>query len=96
MPAYVIVDSDIHDLEQYKQAQGPGFKALEDAGGRFIARGGDPLVLEGDWAPKRLSLIEFPDVETARRWYESADYQEAKGIRAGAATLSIVAFPGAD
>jgi uncharacterized protein (DUF1330 family) len=96
MPAYLIVETDIHDPEQYelyKQAS-PG--AVAAGGGRFIARGGELAVLEGDWQPKRLVLIEFEDLEAAKRFYASPAYQDAKRLREGAANLNMVAVEGVD
>lgn len=94
MPAYLIVETEIHDpdrYERYKQAS-PG--AIASAGGRFIARGGELAVLEGDWHPSRLVVVEFPDLETAKRFYVSPEYEEAKRLRAGAAKLNMVAVQG--
>ena len=94
MPAYIVVETDIHDPEQYelyKQASPP---AVTAGGGRFIARGGELAVLEGDWRPQRLVLLEFPDLEAAKRFYESPEYQEAKRLREGAARLNMVAVDG--
>jgi uncharacterized protein (DUF1330 family) len=65
-------------------------------GGRFVVRGGDLAVLEGDWHPSRLVVLEFPDLETAKRWYESPQYREAKRLRGGAANLRMVAVQGLD
>jgi uncharacterized protein (DUF1330 family) len=94
VPAYIIVETDIHDPEQYelyKQAS-PG--AVAAGGGRFIVRGGELAVLEGDWQPKRLVLLEFPDLDAAKRFYESSEYQAAKRLREGAAHLRMVAVEG--
>jgi uncharacterized protein (DUF1330 family) len=67
---------------------------VEAGGGRFIARGGELAILEGDWRPKRLVLLEFPDLEAAKRFYESPAYQEAKRLREGAAGFNMVAVEG--
>ncbi len=71
MPAYLIVETDIHDPEQYEQYKAASPAAVAAGGGRFVARGGELAVLEGDWHPKRLVVLEFPDLETAKRFYES-------------------------
>jgi uncharacterized protein (DUF1330 family) len=94
MPAYLIVETDITDPEQYERykAVTPGLVAA--AGGRFIARGGELAVLEGDWTPERLVVIELPDLATAKRFYESPEYQEAIKLREGAANLRMVAVEG--
>jgi len=94
VPAYVIVETDIHDPEQYERYKQASPSAVEAGGGRFIARGGEVAVLEGDWQPKRLVLLEFPDLEAAKRFYESDEYQAAKRLREGAAALKMVAFEG--
>jgi uncharacterized protein (DUF1330 family) len=96
MPAYVIVETNITDPEQYEQYKAASPGAVADGGGRFLVRGGELAVLEGDWSPSRLVLVEFPDLETAKRWYESESYREAKRLREGAAQLRMVAVAGLD
>ena len=94
MAAYLIVETDIHDPEQYEhyKAASPGVVAA--GGGRFLVRGGELAVLEGDWQPKRLVVLEFESLEAAKRFYESEQYQEAKRLRDGAADLRMVAVEG--
>jgi uncharacterized protein (DUF1330 family) len=94
MPAYVIVETDISDPEQYEQYKAASPGAVAAGGGRFVVRGGELAVLEGDWNPSRLVVLEFDDLEAAKRWYESETYQEAKQLREGAARLNMVAVQG--
>lgn len=94
MPAYVIVETDIHDPEQYERYKAASPGAVASGGGRFVARGGELAVLEGDWHPSRIVILEFPDLEAAKRWYTSPEYEEAKALRAGAASLRMVAVDG--
>ena len=94
MPAYVIVETDIHDPEQYEQYKAASPGAIAAAGGRFLVRGGELAVLEGDWHPTRLVVVEFPDLETAKRFYESEEYRAAMKLREGAARLNMVAVEG--
>jgi uncharacterized protein (DUF1330 family) len=96
MPAYVIVETDVHDPQQYEQYKAASPDAVRAGGGRFVVRGGELRVLEGDWNPSRLVILEFPDLEAAKRWYASPEYQEAKGLREGAANLRMVAVQGLD
>jgi len=96
MPAYVIVETDIHDPEQYERYKAASPGAVAAGGGRFVVRGGELAVLEGDWHPSRLVVLEFEDLEAARRWYASAEYQEAKQLRDGAARLNMVAVQGVE
>jgi uncharacterized protein (DUF1330 family) len=94
MPAYVIVETDINDPEQYEQYKAATPAAIAAGGGRFLVRGGEHIVLEGDWQPTRLVVLEFEDLAAAKRWYESELYQAAKELRAGAAHMRMVAVQG--
>jgi uncharacterized protein (DUF1330 family) len=96
MPAYVIIETDIVDPVQYERYKAASPAAVAAGGGRFLVRGGELAVLEGDWEPSRLVLLEFADLAAARRWYESEVYQEAKALRDGAARLRMVAVAGVD
>jgi uncharacterized protein (DUF1330 family) len=94
MTAYVIVETDITDPERYEQYKAATPAAVAAGGGRFLVRGGEHVVLEGDWQPTRLVMLEFEDLAAAKRWYESELYQEAKELRAGAAHMRMVAVQG--
>jgi len=94
MPAYVIVETDISDPVQYEQYKAASPGAVAAGGGRFVVRGGELAVLEGDWSPSRLVILEFDDLEAARQWYASEQYQDAKKLREGAARLNMVAVEG--
>jgi uncharacterized protein (DUF1330 family) len=94
MTAYLIVETDITDPEQYEQYKAASPAAIAAFGGRFVVRGGDLAVLEGEWTPKRLVVVEFDDLETAKRFYESPEYQAAIKLREGAANLNMVAVEG--
>ncbi len=94
MSAYVIVETDITDPEQYERYKAASPGAVAAGGGRFLVRGGELAVLEGDWQPPRLVVLEFEDLAAARRWYESETYQAAKKLREGAAHLRMVVVQG--
>jgi len=84
MTAYVITEIDVSDAKQYERYRALSPAAIEAAGGRFVVRGGASEVLEGDWTPARLVVVEFPDMATARAFYDSPLYREARQTRAGA------------
>jgi uncharacterized protein (DUF1330 family) len=94
MSAYVIVEVDVTDPEQYARYREAVPASLEANGGRFLIRGGETVTLEGDWDPKRVVVVEFDDLEAAKRWYDSPEYLKARDIRAGAATMRMVAVAG--
>jgi len=94
MPAYVVIETDVHDPEQYGLYKAASPAAVASGGGRFVARGGELAVLEGDWEPSRLVILEFPDLDAVKRWYDSPEYVEARTLRDGAAHLRMVAVEG--
>jgi uncharacterized protein (DUF1330 family) len=94
MSAYVIVETEVTDPEQYERYKAASPAAIAAGGGRFLVRGGELEVLEGDWSPSRLVVLEFEDLEAARRWYHSQAYQEARKLRAGAANFRAIAVQG--
>ena len=94
MPAYVVIETDIHVPEQYERYKAASPAAVAAGGGRFVVRGGETAVLEGDWNPSRIVILEFPDLETAKTWYASEGYKEVKKLRDGAARLNMVAVAG--
>jgi uncharacterized protein (DUF1330 family) len=89
VPAYVIGEVEITKPDAMK-AYGPLIaRAVEKFGGRYLARGAKPHVLEGGPAHNIL-IIEFADGDTARRWYDSPEYAAAKAVRQGASNLRLV------
>jgi len=94
MPAYVIVEVEVTDPERYEQYRAATPATIAAAGGRFLVRGGDLTVLEGEWQPSRLVVLEFEDLAAAERWYESEAYQAAKRLRDGGASMRMVAVQG--
>ncbi len=73
---------------------GPG--TIAQYGGRFIARAGEVVTLEGPEENRRLIILEFPSLAKAKAWYNSEEYQNAKKLRAGASTGSLVAIDGVE
>jgi len=94
MPAFVIVEIKVHDPEAYENYKSLVPASVEAYGGRFIARGGATESLEGDWAPERIVMLEFPSLERARRWWASPEYSDAKAIRMRSAQTRMIATEG--
>ena len=95
MAAYLIVDIEVTDpaiFAEYRQ-QVPA--TVEKYGGKFVVRGGNFEVLEGNWHPKRVVVIEFPSMEQAKRWYDSEEYRGPKAVRLKSSKGSLVLVDGA-
>lgn len=94
MAAYVIVDVQVTDPEKYAQYRELSTQALAAHGGEFLVRGGDVVILEGDWQPGRIVIARFDTLEGARAWYESPEYGAARAARDGAAIMKMLAVQG--
>jgi uncharacterized protein (DUF1330 family) len=57
-------------------------------------RGGEVETLEGDYGNERVVVLEFPSMEDARKFWNSADYAEVKALRKDAAVLDAWLVPG--
>src|SRR5215813_3947612 len=53
---------------------------LDPFDGKFIVQGGEIEVLEGGW-PESVIVLSFPDMTTARAWYNSVAYQKILHLR---------------
>jgi uncharacterized protein (DUF1330 family) len=94
MSAYIVVDCEVTDPARYDQYKELAPAAIARYGGRYLARGGASAVLEGDWQPKRIVILEFPSLAAAKEFYDSPEYRKARAVRAGAATMNLVAVEG--
>lgn len=66
---------------------------MDPFGGRFLFHGGEKDVVENTW-PGDLILIEFPDLESVRGWWDSEAYQAIKHLRTDHMDADIVLFEG--
>jgi uncharacterized protein (DUF1330 family) len=94
MSAYVIVDIVVTDPTAYEQYKQLAAASIARHGGKYIARGGRTEVLEGDWAPNRIVILEFESVDRVKEWFDSPDYQEARRIRGPVSTAKLLVTEG--
>ena len=94
MSAYMIAQIDVTDLEEFKKYAALAGAVTEKFGGKYLARGGATEALENYETGDRVVIIEFPDLVTARAWYESDDYQSARKIREDAAVGKFLIVEG--
>ncbi len=94
MPAYLIARVEVTDWPRYREYMKATPGALARHGGKFIVRGSEVVTLEGPPETRRIVIIEFPSLEQARAFYNSAEYTEARKLRAGAAIGQFLAVDG--
>ena len=94
MPAYIIVDIDVHNPEAYRYYLARITPTVAECGGRYLVRGAESEVVSGDWQPKRLVVMEFPDRATARHWATCDEYQPIHALRNATASANMVIVEG--
>jgi uncharacterized protein (DUF1330 family) len=94
MVAYMIARIKVTDPDRYEnyKALSPG--AIATHGGKFIARGGETVTLEGNEDGMRVVIVEFPSLEAVKTFYDSPEYTEARAAREGAAEGHFIAVEG--
>ena len=92
MAAYLILDIEVTDQELYAEYVARARTIIENAGGRYLVRGGRVITLSGEWHPKRLVVIEFTSVELAQQCLASPEYRAIAPLRErGAISRAIIA-----
>jgi len=92
--AYLVLDFSIDDFAKFKVyiEQIPAF--IEKHSGRYIVRGEVPQVVEGDWQPQRLVIIEFPGNTQANAFLQDPDAQPLFAIRHSTTDSKLILVEG--
>jgi uncharacterized protein (DUF1330 family) len=95
MSAYVVATvrrvQNRKALEAYWAKVGPTF---EGTGAKPLAVYTPFKRIEGEGPVQAMVVIEFPDMETAEKWYGGPGYQTAKKYREGAADIDLIFVEG--
>ncbi len=95
MSAYVIVEIEgVTDRAGYERYKEMAPESIARHGGRYIVRGGRCETLEGEWAPGRIVVLEFPSAERVRAWWDGEAYREAKALRQRTARTRMIVVEG--
>jgi uncharacterized protein (DUF1330 family) len=94
MPAYVIYQGEVVDQDRYDEYRPLAAESIAAAGGRYVVRGGDVEVLEGEPPAGRTVVLEFPTRQAAIDWYHGEQYVAAREVREGAATARMYVVDG--
>lgn len=94
MAAYIIVEIEIVDPAGYDEYKKLAGSTVEKYGGKYIVRGGSTEVLEGDWQPKRIVVLEFESAERAKAWLNSQEYHEPRKMRHRTAKTNMILVEG--
>ena len=94
MPAYLVARVNVTDPEKYEAYKKLSPAAIAAFGGRFLSRGGNLETLEGAPETRRVVIVEFPDMQAARDFYDSPQYRKARAAREGAAEAQFFIVEG--
>ena len=87
---YLVVRVRVHDEDGFKKFLEMTKTLVEQYGGKYLVRGGIVELVEGDWNPKRIVVLEFPTMEKAKTWYNSAEYHDVKQMRFESADTNLL------
>jgi len=94
MAAYFIGEHKITDPAKYAEYLRRVVPMIERFGGRYLTQVGTHKVLEGDWQPNRVVVIEFPDMAALDAWYHLPEYQPLIALRRQASIDVLIAVEG--
>src|SRR5260370_41064955 len=86
MPAYYIGEHIVSDFTLFDAYLAKVVPMIERFGGRYLTKAGSHEILEGDWRPNRVVIIEFPDIASIKNWYLAPEYQALIALLRSAAT----------
>ena len=81
MPTYVLVDIEVKDRDGFARYVQEVAPMLARWGGRYLVRGGDVDVLEGEWDHHTVVILEFPSRTIAEEFYQSEEYAPLLELR---------------
>jgi uncharacterized protein (DUF1330 family) len=94
-PAYNIAEITIKDQDGYNKEYLPLMtKAITDAGGKFIVRGGKTVSYEGAAPAPRVVVVQFESLDKLQALYNSAPYRDAIAVGDKSATQRIFGVEG--
>jgi uncharacterized protein (DUF1330 family) len=94
MSAYIIADVTVTNEAQMVKYREWSTRAMQEFGAEVLVRGGAIETLEGSWHPQRVVVLEFKDRTTARAYYDSETYGQARRERVGAGSIDMILVDG--
>src|SRR5262245_15656059 len=70
-PAFLIFDSEVKDQAAYQPFLQTAVKEIQSQGGKFLVRGAKPEVLSGPSTPNIISVSQWNDKESIKRFFDA-------------------------
>lgn len=94
-PAYVIAEVTVKDRDPYMKEFLPArAKAIHDAGGTYIVRGGDPKAVAGEPPGQRIIVVQFENMDKLIAFTQSAGFKDSEAIGEKYAKIRIYGVEG--
>jgi len=94
-PAYAVVEIDVTNQDAFLKEYSPiAGKAITGGGGKYLARGGKNVTIEGEPVKPRTVVIQFDSIEKAQAAFTSSEYKEGRKIGDKYAKFRIWAMEG--
>ena len=94
MKAYLVLDLSVNDFGGFRKyiAEIPAFIAKHS--GKYIVQGVQPTIIEGDWKPERMVIIEFPERANAEAFLSDPQARDLFKVRHATTTSKLVLVDG--
>ena len=94
-PAYAIAEVTVKDRDPYMKEFLPArAKAIHDAGGTYIVRGGDPKTVAGKPPGQRIIVVQFENMDKLIAFTQSAGFKDSEAIGEKYAKIRIYGVEG--
>ena len=94
MNAYLILDLTIHNFNEFREYIEKIPEFIKKHSGRYVVQGVEPELMEGDWKPERVVVIEFPSKNNAREFLQDPDAQTLFTLRHKTTTSQLILVDG--
>ncbi|MGL4768059.1 MAG: DUF1330 domain-containing protein [Formosimonas sp.] len=94
-PAYVIIHVNVTDATQYDKYRVLSSQAMAEHGAQVLVRGGEQVVLEGEFYPRTV-VLKFASRAQAQAFYDSPTYQAARELRKDASVADFMIVEGCE
>jgi len=90
---YLIANIRVHDKEIFEKFKTMSSPIIEQYGGKLLVRNPNPERREGE-LNGLVVMLEFPNIDMARNFYESEEYTAAKLVRDGGSSTDLLIVEG--
>ena len=94
MKSYLILDLAIHNFDKFKEYIEKIPEFIKKHSGKYIVQGVEPTVMEGNWTPERVVVIEFPCSDSAKEFLSDPEAQYLFEIRHRTTTSKLILVEG--